>query len=256
MKTLVIISDTHCGSIYGLTPPEYQSKNSPHHQSLQKEAWRAYRSLTMRWADPDVLLVNGDLIEGRQERQGGAELLTNDRNIQCDMAMRAISSWNAKDILISYGTAYHVGDEAEDFEYTIAKQLKARIEGRLFFELEGLTFDVRHKVGHSSVMTGRANGLLREIMWNLIKEADGNWHKTDVIIRSHTHYHIWVESNKKIAFTTPALQLSRGRYGSRELSGTTHWGAIRLTIHNGQITRREVEICSLLANRPKIYRLG
>ncbi len=254
-KTLVVISDSHCGSIYGLTPPPWFQRQSPHHYSLQKEAWEAYREITNKWKKPDILLVNGDCIEGRQEKQGGAELLTNDRNVQVDMAVKAIKCWDARKILMVYGTKYHVGDQAEDFEFNIAKELKAEIEGRLFFEVEGMTIDARHKVSTSMIPHGRATGLLREVMWDLIREAEGEWPKVDIVIRSHSHYHLWIEQPKKIAFTTPALQLARGRFGSRELSGSTHWGAIRLTIHRGQIINKEVNLWNLIANRPKVIKI-
>ena len=255
MKTLVIISDLHCGSVYGLLPPKDQQKQSSHHSKIQKEAWIAYTKIIKKWYNPDILLVNGDCIEGRQEKQGGAELFTNDRNVQSEIAVECIKSWKAKQILMSFGTSYHVGSTGEDFEYNIAKKLDAKIEGRLFFNIEGLTFDARHKTSTSCIPHGRGAGILREIMWNLVHEAEEGWPKVDVIVRSHAHYHIWVESHNKIAFITPSLQMSRGRYGSREMSGTTHWGAIRLTINNKQIIRKEVELCRLLANKPSIYRI-
>ena len=212
--------------------------------------------MTQKWFAPDVLVVNGDCIEGRQNKQGGAELLTNDRNVQCDMAVEAIRRWSAKKVLMTYGTAYHVGEQAEDFEYTIAEKLDAKIEGRLFFELGGMIIDVRHKVGSSSIPQGRATSILRDVAWNVIKSALNEEPRATLIIRSHVHYHLWIEQPGRIAFTTPALQLSRGRYGSRECVGETHWGAIRLTINNGQIVGKDINICSLHGNKPKVFRVG
>lgn len=208
-----------------------------------------------KWQRPDILVVNGDSIEGRQDKQGGAELLTNDRNVQSDMAVQCIQPWHAKRILMSYGTKYHVGDQAEDFEYNIAERVKAHIEGRLFFTVEGVTFDVRHKVGSSTIPHGRATALIRELMWDLIKEAEDTGPHVNIIVRSHVHYNIMVETPTKLCFTTPALQLSRGRYGSRECSGETHWGAIRLTIDKGQVVGKDKWIWKLVSNRPKVLKI-
>lgn len=201
---------------------------------MQREAWKAYRQIVQKWKSPDILVVNGDCIDGRQERQGGAELLTNDRNLQCEMAIKAIKEFEADTILMTHGTQYHVGSTGEDFEYTIAQTLDARIEGRLFFEVDGMTFDCRHKCGSSSVPQGRATAILREMAWNLIKSVSNDEPRADVIVRSHVHYHIWIEQPGRIMFTTPALQLARGRYGSRECVGEVHWGAIRLTVDRGR----------------------
>ncbi len=252
MKTIVIISDLHCGSVFGLTPPSHFSS---HHKKLQTESWQAYKKIVNKWRSPDVLVANGDLIEGTQSKQGGAELITPDRNVQSEMAVDCLREWGAKQIFLTYGTRYHVGEQAEDFEYTIANVLKAKIEGRLFMQVEGLTFDIRHKVGMSIVPYGRATILLRDLAWDLIREAAGTGPKVDVVVRSHVHYHIWIEQPGKIAFTTPGLQLSRGRFGSRECVGETHWGAIRLVLDKGQVIKKDVDICLLRANRQPILKV-
>lgn len=253
-KSLVIISDLHCGSVYGLTPPGWASNKSPHYK-LQQEAWLAYKNIARKWSEPDILLINGDLIEGRQERQGGAELITNDRNVQSEMAVYCIREWRAKNILMTYGTTYHVGSTGEDFEYNIAKDVDAKIGGKLFFNVEGMTINARHKVGSSSVPQGRGTALLREMAWNLMESVDDQEPKSDILIRSHVHYHIWIEQPGRVMFTTPALQLSRGRYGSRECTGETHWGAIRLTINKGQIVGRDIICQNLIGNRPQVIRI-
>lgn len=260
MKTLVIISDLHCGSVYGVTPPNYWQEGKASRYAMQKEAWKAYMEMVKKWHAPDVLLVNGDAIEGRQHLQGGAELITPDRNVQVEIARECIEAWNAKQILMTYGSKYHVGDQAEDFEWIIKKILSrnrpVQIEGRLFFELEGMMIDARHKVGSSGIPHGRATPLLRDLAWNLIKSALDEEPMADIIIRSHVHYHLWVEQSNRVAFTTPALQLSRGRYGSRECTGETNWGAIRLTIHKGQIVGKDVHLWNLRANKPHVLKIA
>lgn len=252
MRTLVIISDLHCGSIFGLTPRGWQT-DSPYHKS-QKEAFDSYTNIVHKWTKPDILIFNGDAIDGKQVKSGGAELLTTDRNVQAEIAEYCISMWKAKKIFMSYGTSYHTG-ESEDFEYNIAKNLGATIEGRLLLNIEGLTIDARHKVSSSSIYHGKATPLLKEVMWTMLKEASQGWPKVDILIRSHVHYHLWIEEPGKVAFTTPALQLARGRYGSRQMSGITHWGAIKLTLDKGKIVGRDIICQRLHANKPKIYRI-
>lgn len=256
MKTVVIISDLHCGSTYGITPPdEWKSPN----KEIQEEAWNEYCRIANMWNSPDILIVNGDAIEGNQSRQGGAELLTPDRTVQGDMAVTAISKLRAKNTFMTYGTPYHVGEKAEDFERGIAKDLKAKIEGRLYLNVEGVILDVRHKIGTSAVPHGRATAILREMMWALIKEANETGPHVDVIVRSHAHYNISInvpgKKDMRRAIITPGLQLARGRFGSRECSGETHWGAIRLTVDKGQVIKEEVEICTLNANKPRIFKV-
>ena len=252
MTSVVIISDLHCGSVYGITPPS-EFKASKHRDS-QEETWDEYCRIVKQWGKPDVLICNGDAIEGNQKKQGGAELITTDRLVQSQMAQQALELWNAKQIFMTYGSPYHVGAEAEDFEWTIADNLGAKIEGHLYLKIEGLTFDIRHKVGTSVIPYGRATAVLRELMWALVKEANETGPKVDVIIRSHAHYNIQVKQPGKLAIITPGLQLARGRFGARECSGDIHWGAMRLTLHNGAIIKEELDVCKLLANKPHVYK--
>jgi hypothetical protein len=171
------------------------------------------------------------------------------------MAVEAIDQWHAKQIFMTYGTKYHTGEQAEDFEYPIAARVGATIEGRLYLTIEGVTFDVRHKIGTSSVPQGRATALLKAMMWDLIEEANGTGPKVDVIIRSHAHYYSEVRTPDKIAIITPGLQLKRGRYGSRECEGAIDWGAIRFTVDKGEIVAYDRIIRRLKSNNPKIYRI-
>lgn len=256
-KTIVFISDLHCGSVWGLTPGEYWEADDER-RAMQKEAWNVYHKIVKRWGKPDILCVNrGDAIDGSQAKMGGAELTTPDRNIQAEMA-ECITMWGAKKILMTYGSAYHVSSGAEDFEYNIAKNVKAHIGGQLNFEVEGVHFNMRHKIGSSSIPHGRGTALLREMMWHLMKDAmEGECrNQLRVIVRSHIHYHIWIEQQGRVMFSTPALELSRGRYGSRECVGETSWGVIRLTVNKGQIINKEVEICKLQSNHQPLIKIA
>jgi predicted phosphodiesterase len=256
MKTIVFVSDLHCGSLYGLTPSAWHTRQSRQHYRYQREAWGTYLDMCRRWNRPDILVCVGDAINGAEAKQGGAELICVDRNQQVQMATIALEQWEAKRVVMVYGTAYHVGQGAEDYEYNIAKNLDASIEGHMFLKAEGLVFDIKHKIGTSSVPYGRSTAISREVVWALIKEAKSGWPKVDVVVRGHAHYFRWVEEAGKTAFICPSLQLARGRYGSREMSGDVDWGMIRLTVDNGKIIGRDINICTLAANKPRILKVG
>jgi hypothetical protein len=255
MKTLGIIADMHSGSIFGITPPEYWSPDDDR-RAMQEEGWNAYCKIAKDFGELDYLLINGDCTEGNAKKDGGAELISPDRNLQCVMAIDAIKQFTAKRRLMTYGTAYHVSEGAEDFEFIIARELGADIGGRLFFEIEGMVFDARHKVGSSSVPYSRSTASAKEITWNMLRESNDTGPRVDCVIRSHVHYHTYIEVGDRIAMTTPCLQLARGRFGSRQCTGEIHWGAIKLTIDNGKIINREVVLCRLQSNRPRLMKIG
>lgn len=266
MKDVAFISDLHCGSIYGITPPEEwkapgseDGNGAAKIRKLQEESWTEYQRIAKKWRRPDILIVPGDCIEGKQSKQGGAEVLNTDCTVQCDMALRAIELWEPKAVYMVYGSAYHVGQNAEDFERTIAERLNDRgiptkIEGHLFLDIEGIVFDIRHKIGTSSIPHGRATPLLRAMMWAMVKEADKTAPHVDIIIRGHAHYYLDVKTDSRRAIILPGLQLARGRFGSRECEGSISWGAMRMKIHQGKILQEDIDICTLQSNVPKVIK--
>ena len=93
-KRILVMGDTHCGHIAGLTPPEWHF-NSNNKSSitlkkrnvfakLQKEMWNWYIETIESLKPFDTLFCMGDLIDGRGEASGGTELLTTDCNEQCE----------------------------------------------------------------------------------------------------------------------------------------------------------------------------
>jgi hypothetical protein len=232
MKRLVCISDLHCGHRVGLTPPYYQTAiPGKQYHRIQVELWDQY----VKWAEElqpiDILLVNGDAIDGKGKRSGSSELITADRNQQCDMSEIAINQLEAKNIIMTYGTGYHTGN-GEDYEYQLAKRLNADISSQQFFQVNNTTFDAKHKVGGSSIPHGRATPLAKERLWNYIWNEFSEQPKADVIIRSHVHYHTFTGEDHWLAMTTPALQGQGSKFGARICNGTVHFGLVWFDCHD------------------------
>jgi hypothetical protein len=184
----------------------------------------------------DYLVANGDLIDGKQSKQGGLDLLTTDRVIQAKMAADVINFVGAYKKLIIRGTKYHVGKE-ENFEDMIASLCNCEIYDSRYVEIAGKVFDLKHKIGRSGTPYGRLTPLSKQITWNRLKtEKDVNV-SADVIVRSHVHYHVCIEESGKLAMTLPALQ-GRTAYGSQECDGEIDYGLIVLDLEpDGRIVK-------------------
>lgn len=236
MKRIVIISDLHCGHRSGLTPPEFQydPENQEHEWSkfgkIQQILWDFYSETINSLKPIDGLFVNGDAIDGKGPRSGGNEQITTDRNIQANMAARAIELAEAKNILMTRGTAYHTGD-MEDWEDLVAEKVGAKIGNHEWADVNGLIFDLRHHIGRSTVPHGRLTAPLREQLWNMIWAEIAGYPKADVIIRSHVHYHVDGQVFGRRVFITPALQLHT-KYGSKLATGTVDVGLISFDVEN------------------------
>jgi len=241
---LICIADLHCGNRAGLTPPNYQRfKTSKDHilqkfSAIQTEGWRWYQSKARQYNAPDILVLNGDGIDGRGERSGGVELITLDRNEQIEMALECIRIWNAKHIVIVRGTPYHAG-EFESWEDLIARELNCKVGDHEWIEVEGVVFDFKHFIGGSIVPYGRKTAISRDELWNLIWAEEGYQPRADWIVRSHVHYCEWggrIVGKKEVnVMITPALQAMGSRYGARQCSGIVHFGFVGWDINDGVV---------------------
>ena len=79
MKRIAVISDLHCGHVVGLTPPRWQSAVGLVGEkiaAMQKTLWDLYTEEMDAIKPIDVLIVNGDCIDGKGKRSGSTELIT------------------------------------------------------------------------------------------------------------------------------------------------------------------------------------
>ena len=253
MKRVVALGDLHCGHRVGLTPPEYQwhAPNTAKHAwqkygDIQREAWNWYAAKVEELKPVDLLLVSGDCIDGRGERSGGVELITADRSEQVDMAVACLEPWNAKQVVIVRGTPYHAG-QYEAWEDPIAMRLKAKIGNHEWVTVRcgktQTTFDLKHYIGGSQILHGRATAVKRDEMWNAIWAEAGLQPRGDWILRGHVHYYgsnsRYSGDRKVTAMTLPALQGMGSRFGALKMSGTVDFGLVTWDITEEAVRCKE-----------------
>ena len=229
---ILVIADLHCGHKSGLTPPEWWvNPINTKRYDIQKECWEFFIKTIQNIGFVDVLVVNGDAIDGKGKRSGGSELITSDLFKQVKIAKSCINKINFNKMYMTYGTPYHVGTDGDDFELNIAESFDGVIKDHLWLDVNGCVFDFKHKIGGSTILQSRVGALIKEYMWNT------EWHningapKAQVFIRSHVHYHMSVKDpNSFLGMTTPALQAPDTKYGGRQCSGTVHFGMILFEI--------------------------
>jgi hypothetical protein len=170
----------------------------------------------------------GDAIEGKGERSGGVELLKADRHEQAAMAAAAIDICEAQKVRLFHGTRAHTGKE-EDFEDTILESMKckdAAIGDHDWFRCNGEVFDIRHKVGGSTIPHGRHTAIARERLWNLIwNSEDERQPKATILLRAHVHFFSYCGASNWLGITCPALCYNSS-FGKRECSGLVDVGIL------------------------------
>lgn len=249
MKRVVMLGDLHCGHVTGLTPPGWMLREErfPKLYQMQHEMWTKYRAMIRKIGPVDVLIVNGDTIDGKGSRSGGTELLEPDLFEQGEMAVKALQIWNAETTVCTYGTPYHTATgSGEDVEKIVADKLEAEIHSHAFVDVEGVVLDIKHKVGSSQIPWGRHTAISREriqnVLWN---DASEGQPRANVFVRSHVHYFNYCGGLNWLAMTLPALQGPHTKYGARQCSGHVDWGVVVLEVSKGDITDFRPEIIRL-----------
>jgi len=252
MKRILTLGDMHCGHDAGLTPPRWQytpkkcrEASNIHTRTkrekfaaAQRESWKWYIRNVKKHGPYDVVVCNGDAIDGRGDRSGGTELVEADRHDQVTMAETCLQQAMGvgTKLVMTFGTAYHTGQE-EDFESLIASDLNAeKIGAHEWIKTEGVVFDIKHHIGSSGVPHGRHTAIARESLWADLWAERGLVPKHDVLIRSHVHYFQFCGDGRNLRMTLPALQTMGSKYGARRCSGLVDFGFVVFEAQRGDYT--------------------
>ena len=221
---VAVVSDTQVGSLFGLLPPDFTKRAGDRCEQNpgQKYLWRCWLDMCQRFRDlaPDVLVFNGDSVDGAQQAQRGTELclplLTDQEDAfvaAMEMLLAACPSRPA--LYLVQGTEYHEGKAAGHLEHA-GRVLNAETYfglGTGKYSREVLDLDVSGVIlnfaHHISVMSGlyRATAPDREAVWSALAGKEGKMPKADALVRSHVHIFVHVEHATKHALITPAWQL-------------------------------------------------
>jgi len=252
-KRVVVISDMHCGHVTGLTPPDYRS-GFPGWAESQEDAWQTYVEIMKGLLPIDVLVVNGDSIEGKGHRSGGTELITTDCQIQSEMARECITVVNSKEKIMVRGTPYHAGEDT-DWENIIAGWVHAKkIGDHVWVDVNGLKFNIKHKIGSTTTPYGSGTALGKEKTWERVWGKRDPEQNADILIRSHIHRYYQCAEVDWWGCTTPALQ-GWTKYGARQCIGTVDWGLIWFDVHRNGSYVAHKEIRTLEAQKVEVVKM-
>ena len=216
MIKLLVVSDVHVGSMYANWPEYYPIKGGAkwklnQKQGIIKEAWDEFT----KWSNqekPDILVLNGDIIEGHQEATKGMPTVTTDLGEQMGAALEILEPLvnRVPEIYVTRGTSYHDRSFVGPPE-TIGRELGAvQVRRKQYsdwvinIDVGGVIANFAHTI---SVATGlyRSTPLDREGVW----AALAGRHKVpdaDVIVRSHVHIFCHVEHSSRHLIITPCWQ--------------------------------------------------
>lgn len=228
-KRVLAVSDFHAGSIYGLWPPSVEVQSGQTGRSIsytegQAALWESWLELLrlLKTVQLDAVVINGDIIDGRQKAQLGTEALTVNLAEQRTGAIAILQSLRdvvGPDVPMYFvqGTEYHdekAGDEAEKVAESLFGAPAPEGLGIGRYSKEGLNLEfpgnIVVNVQHGISVSGglyRATALDREGVWSALAGKEGKYPRADAVIRSHAHYFVHVEHQSKHLVITPCWQM-------------------------------------------------
>lgn len=231
---VVFVSDTHCGSPYGL---DLKPKTPLQHNLLS-----AFKD-ALAWAGkPDILIGAGDYTHGLSEWDHETSAGMGQMPAQVKLAAEVLQRFKATEYLLTSGTPVHEGGGLITASKLVAQHLAAtgasvQFHRRLRLRVNNwFRITVRHKIGSSKVPWGRFTGPKRFATWQVLHEAlasarDGTkpeW--PHLCAFGHVHHYTYTEDDYGKVVTLPCWQMPGGVYGDEQCEGITSIGLFKVMV--------------------------
>ena len=218
---VVAIADLHTDSIVGLAP---KGRGSDIGRPIRDAIYQKWCEATSGpWKNPDVLIVDGDIVEGQNRKSGGLGVITTDLYEQMADAVDLLKMWKAKKIYIIRGSGYHV--EADHSGIQCEEQIARNLGAEEYPNQEHIdperrdhsgwhwyisvgpeTFHASHHIAVSKVFhymsTPTARAMLDAKLNDMLRHELGKF-RTSIVLRAHAHYFNHVEYSSSHGFVLP-----------------------------------------------------
>lgn len=201
MKKVLAISDTHCGAVSGLLPPNYYNKDRDIHLQqtrVQEFLWDFWKAMCSEVGHVDIVICNGDIIDGCNRHSQGKDVLISDIMVQCDIACQLLHMIDADKFIFTQGSGYHVNDNPS------ADEMICKMMGGEWYSwfgdilIDNIRINIQHETSFSKDPSGRFNSQRKDA--NQLK-LQGD--ESDIYIRSHTHYFAYSGDSNSMTVVTP-----------------------------------------------------
>jgi len=248
LKKILVISDTHINSTVSLCKPSVNLDDGQEVKitNAQKWFWDNYLDLLEKVDSykPDILIVNGDAVEG-DTKQRSYQLVT--RNPACiiQIASETLEPLVSKIPAVYFirGTGAHSGKSgyyeellAKDFDNTVQIN-KAYSQWSLNLIADKVKISIAHHTSMSGIpwtKPNSANALAAKVQFQYSQDGDK---PPDLVLRAHVHR--WADSHDAFrtrAIVTPCWTLETEHTHRIAPDSLPECGALFIECDNGKYT--------------------
>lgn len=214
VERALVVNDFHCGSAYGMLPPDMMDAEDNHvHQNAgQEHLWNEYIAAVKRLepTPPDYIIVNGDMHDGEQRKSNGETLCLHRLSDQREAAYKCLRILqrafpNAHWEFIT-GTRYHEARcEVEILARDLNGGVKRPVHRNLFWDINGALLDINHEIPGLGDLKG--NAIEKEITRAHVAASEHGWELPDILVRAHLHCYRQMQRNTVIGVIAPCMEL-------------------------------------------------
>lgn len=266
--SIVILSDIHTGSTMGLQPKRIISRFMEGEFStvdLCYEIEQKYSEIVKAWKGADIVVWNGDLIDGLQVKGKGKHTITPDLDKQKDWFIEVARQMEAKKNYIVYGTEYHteknlnveevIAEEMQtEFFSPVNKEAGQRADYVLtltFPDLNNYLLNIAHHISATILPHYMFTPIGREVYLGKLEREK---YQPFMEIRSHMHKFAMVFDGWNYGFVTGCFQ-ARTPFGiKRSANFRPILGGIKIIL-NKEYTSYETKLWEVPAKPATSIRL-
>jgi hypothetical protein len=196
---ILVVGDTHIGSVYGLAKPNYVPENR--NNAFLEWIYQAWQDFSEKHKNPNYLITIGDLADGSQVKSLGIDALCTDTDEQVNMAkelLEMITPNNSTKIYGVNGSGYHGGEgQGTCIDRRIIEAIGGEYKGNIFeFEISNEKIQIAH--GGTGSLVNPSTYIQREIS---LSKNDAQKRKTKgptILIRGHQHRYYTIQDDSGI----------------------------------------------------------
>jgi hypothetical protein len=202
MKKVLAISDLHCGGMSGLLPPNYYNADRDLYlkqSRVQEFVFEYYRVMCKEIGRVDLVICNGDIVEGLNKHGKGKDVLITDMMVQCDIAKTVLSMIDCNHYIFTQGSNYHVNDNPSADEM-ICHEMNGDWYGWFGdVMVDNITINVQHETSFTKDPSNQFNSQQKDISLLKLQGDD----PADIYLRSHIHRFTYTGNSNSMTVTTP-----------------------------------------------------
>lgn len=209
-KTMLALGDLHIGNEGSVMTDEVNSedcnpgRNRRYFPNLtQKKILQKWYEMCDEVPHPDVLLLNGDLVDGKNYKESGMGCWTTDVTLQAMVMAELVKMLKPRKIVTTSGSPYH-SDRNPNMDRTATYMCGGQFQGGFAsLDINGKRIYAQHKISVSkSSWQYRATPLGRALVLAALNEKEMGHY--DIVLKSHAHYYCYVGFSNSLGMILPA----------------------------------------------------